>query len=255
MAITHTNRTNSALYDISATQWNALVDMFVGVGRVIRSETEPSPAYEGDLWFAPGDAPVWTTLCSDAFTSAFSGWTKEYVSSLVPAIVSSQLNFAGTTTYDSIYTFDAAGSSLGDCMVAADVPTMTHSVESAALSARLYARTGGTNGIVGYNVAIIHVTGDGWTVLLNDKTSGSDVQAGSTQTLAGKPTSFGIKVVGTGASTPLTAYVDGSPVTGLTAVSAPSHLNDTGKAGFYMGAASGNTDSAIDIDNFTVTAP
>jgi hypothetical protein len=58
MAITHTSRTNSALYDISATQWNALVDMFSGVGRIIVSDTEPSPAYEGDLWIQAGGSYI-----------------------------------------------------------------------------------------------------------------------------------------------------------------------------------------------------
>ena len=69
MAITHTARTNDARYDISATQWNTLVDMFSGVGRVIVSDTEPSPAYDGDLWFNPG-VPVAPDL--DPFTDSFN---------------------------------------------------------------------------------------------------------------------------------------------------------------------------------------
>jgi hypothetical protein len=72
MAITHTNRTNSALYDISATQWNTLVDMFVGVGRVIVSDTEPYPAYDGDLWFDPTGtvAPSADLVLEDTFSNS-----------------------------------------------------------------------------------------------------------------------------------------------------------------------------------------
>jgi hypothetical protein len=69
MALTPTSRTNRALYDISADQWNMLVDMFSDVGRVRISETEPDPTYDGDLWINPG---ILVAPGLDIFTDSFN---------------------------------------------------------------------------------------------------------------------------------------------------------------------------------------
>ena len=105
MAITHTSRTNDARYDISATQWNTLVDMFVGVGRVIVSDTEPSPAYDGDLWFNPG-VPVAPDIGAfiDSFNNSsldstrFGTWT---TGAGVSVVETTQLTITDTTTAGS----------------------------------------------------------------------------------------------------------------------------------------------------------
>jgi len=188
----------------------------------------------------------------DAFTTTFAGWTKEYSGSLVPAISSGKLNFSNAGAYDSIYSFDAAGASLGDCMVTMDLSGYAANNGTQGYGARIVLRTGGTNGIVGYN--FLYASGSGVpSVAIYDKTSGSDVQVGSSVTVSAGATSMGAKVTGTGTGTRLTMYLNGSPITGLTDVMPGSHLNGTGKAAFYLHHVyTSGTQTDHQIDNYTV---
>jgi hypothetical protein len=186
----------------------------------------------------------------DAFPSAFAGWTKEYSGSLVPAISSGKLNFSNTGAYDSIYSFDAAGSSVGDCMATMDLSGYSQPAGAQNYAARLVLRTGGTNALVGYVFAYVSSESSAYVAII-DQTSGS-AQVGSNVSVAAGATSMGAKVTGTGTGTRLTIYINGSPVTGLTDVTPSIHANDTGKAAFYLSHVwTSGTQTNHQIDNYT----
>jgi hypothetical protein len=157
-----------------------------------------------------------------------ANWTKEYAAGGDLSIAG---NKAVSSAQDNVWSFNPFGSANTDQFVSMVV------YSSVNYSYKCLARCGGTNGV-----------GAGYQVLLSGLGSlsvwnlAAGTQMGSTQTVS-SVTSIGIRVTGSGATTKVSAFYNGSIHASLTDLTAATYTN-AGKAGAYTVAANSS------IDNF-----
>ena len=157
-----------------------------------------------------------------------ANWTKEYAAGGDLSIAG---NKAVSSAQDNVWSFNPFGSANTDQFVSMVV------YSSVNYSYKCLARCGGTNGV-----------GAGYQVLLSGLGSlsvwnlAAGTQMGSTQTVS-SVTSIGIRVTGSGATTKVSAFYNGSIHASLTDLTAATYTN-AGKAGAYTVVANSS------IDNF-----
>jgi hypothetical protein len=157
-----------------------------------------------------------------------ANWTKEYAAGGDLSIAG---NKAVSSAQDNVWSFNPFGSANTDQFVSMVV------YSSVNYAYKCLARCGGTNGV-----------GAGYQVLLSGLGSLSvwnlavGTQMGSTQTVS-SVTSIGIRVTGSGATTKVSAFYNGSIHASLTDLTAATYTN-AGKAGAYTVGANSS------IDNF-----